>query len=63
MREMVRMAMDELNERQRMAVLLNKFEGMSYADIARSHGYDHASGEIDLVAGTGEAAADVGTVF
>ncbi len=36
MHEMVRMALDELNERQRMAVLLNKFEGMSYADIART---------------------------
>jgi RNA polymerase sigma-70 factor (ECF subfamily) len=34
MREIVRLALAELNERQRMAVLLNKFEGMSYADIA-----------------------------
>jgi RNA polymerase sigma-70 factor (ECF subfamily) len=33
-REVVRMALDELSERQRLAVLLNKFEGMSYADIA-----------------------------
>jgi RNA polymerase sigma-70 factor (ECF subfamily) len=33
-REVVRMALKELSERQRMAVLLNKFEGMSYADIA-----------------------------
>ncbi|MGQ9504136.1 MAG: RNA polymerase sigma factor [Thermogutta sp.] len=33
-REMVRMAMEALNERQRLAVLLCKFEGMSYADIA-----------------------------
>jgi RNA polymerase sigma-70 factor (ECF subfamily) len=32
--EMVRIALDSLNERQRMAVLLSKFEGMSYADIA-----------------------------
>jgi RNA polymerase sigma-70 factor (ECF subfamily) len=32
--EMVRLAMQTLNERQRMAVLLSKFEGMSYADIA-----------------------------
>lgn len=32
--EMVRLAMETLNERQRMAVLLCKFEGMSYADIA-----------------------------
>ena len=34
LREMVRTAMDKLSERQRMAVLLCKFEGMSYADIA-----------------------------
>jgi RNA polymerase sigma-70 factor (ECF subfamily) len=32
--QMVRLAMETLNERQRMAVLLSKFEGMSYADIA-----------------------------
>jgi RNA polymerase sigma-70 factor, ECF subfamily len=34
MRDVVRTALQGLNERQRMAVLLNKFEGMSYADIA-----------------------------
>mgnify|MGYP006354268065 CR=1 FL=1 len=34
MREIVRMALDALSERQRLAVLLNKFEGMCYADIA-----------------------------
>lgn len=34
MREVVRLAMESLNERQRLAVLLCKFEGMSYADIA-----------------------------
>ena len=28
------MALESLNERQRMAVLLSKFEGMSYAEIA-----------------------------
>ena len=33
-RDIVRMAIAALNERQRMAVLLSKFEGMSYADIA-----------------------------
>ena len=32
--EMVRLAIDALNERQRMAVLLNRFEGMNYAEIA-----------------------------
>ena len=36
MREIVRMALGTLSERQRMAVLLSKFEGMSYADIAQT---------------------------
>ena len=36
LRDIVRMALDSLSERQRLAVLLNKFEGMSYADIART---------------------------
>ncbi|MBN2577781.1 MAG: sigma-70 family RNA polymerase sigma factor [Pirellulales bacterium] len=35
-REVVRLALETLNERQRLAVLLNKFEGMSYADIAET---------------------------
>jgi RNA polymerase sigma-70 factor (ECF subfamily) len=34
MRDIVRLALEALNERQRLAVLLSKFEGMSYADIA-----------------------------
>jgi RNA polymerase sigma-70 factor, ECF subfamily len=34
LREIVRAALSGLSERQRMAVLLNKFEEMSYADIA-----------------------------
>ena len=34
MRDIVRVAIESLNERQRMAVLLSKFEDMSYADIA-----------------------------
>lgn len=33
-RDIVRLALGALNERQRLAVLLSKFEGMSYADIA-----------------------------
>ncbi len=33
-REVVRAALDVLNERQRLAVLLSKFEDMSYAEIA-----------------------------
>ena len=36
LREVVREALSGLNERQRMAVLLNKCEGMCYADIAES---------------------------
>ena len=34
LRDVVRAALASLSERQRMAVLLNKFEEMSYADIA-----------------------------
>ena len=33
-KDIVLMAMDSLNERQRMALLLSKFEGMSYQEIA-----------------------------
>ena len=33
-RQVVRLALESLSARQRLAVLLNKFEGMSYADIA-----------------------------
>lgn len=36
MRQVVRQAISTLNERQRMAVLLSKFESMSYEDIAAS---------------------------
>ncbi len=32
--EVIRKALDSLNERQRMAIILNKFEDMNYADIA-----------------------------
>jgi len=34
MQQLVRSALETLNERQKMALLLNKFEHMSYADIA-----------------------------
>ncbi len=34
MRDIIQLALESLNERQRMAVLLSKFEGMNYADIA-----------------------------
>ncbi len=36
MREIIRMALASLNERQRLAVLLCKFEEMSYAEIAEA---------------------------
>ncbi len=36
MREIVRLAIGTLSERQRMAVLLSKFENMSYADIGET---------------------------
>jgi RNA polymerase sigma-70 factor (ECF subfamily) len=36
MAEVVRLAMQTLNERQRMAVLLSKFEGMSYVEIGET---------------------------
>ncbi|MFP6657594.1 MAG: RNA polymerase sigma factor, partial [Pirellulales bacterium] len=32
--DIVQLAVGALNDRQRLAVLLSKFEGMSYADIA-----------------------------
>ncbi|HEY1068631.1 MAG TPA: sigma-70 family RNA polymerase sigma factor [Pirellulales bacterium] len=35
MQDVVRMAVQALNDRQKMAVLLNKFEDMSYSDIAQ----------------------------
>ena len=34
MRDIVRLSLETLNERQRMAILLSKFEGMSYSEIA-----------------------------
>lgn len=34
--DVVRLAIQSLNERQRVAVLLSKFEGMSYAEIAEA---------------------------
>lgn len=36
MSDIVKLALQTLNERQRMAVLLSKFEGMSYIDIAET---------------------------
>ena len=36
MREIVRQSLETLNDRQRIALLLNKFEHMSYTDIAAS---------------------------
>ncbi len=36
--EIVRLALESLNDRQRLALLLSKFEGMSYQDIADTMG-------------------------
>lgn len=36
LREVIRGALESLNERQKLAVLLNKFEEMSYADIGET---------------------------
>lgn len=36
MRDIVRQSLAALNERQRLAVLLNKFEGLGYAEIAET---------------------------
>lgn len=36
--DVIRRALDELNERQRVAIVLNKFEDMNYADIAEVMG-------------------------
>jgi RNA polymerase sigma-70 factor, ECF subfamily len=36
--DMVRQAVDSLGERQRMAVMLSRFEHMSYQDIAQTMG-------------------------
>ena len=36
--QIVRLALESLNERQRLALLLSKFEGMSYQDIANTMG-------------------------
>jgi RNA polymerase sigma-70 factor (ECF subfamily) len=36
--EIVRLAIDVLNDRQRMAMLLSKFEGMSYVEIGETMG-------------------------
>lgn len=41
--EVVREALDTLGEDQRMAVLLNKFEGMGYAEIAEVMGRSEAA--------------------
>lgn len=37
-RDVIHMALEALSERQRMAVLLSKFEGLSYVDIAEAMG-------------------------
>jgi RNA polymerase sigma-70 factor (ECF subfamily) len=41
--DLVRLAISQLNERQRMAVLLNKFEDLGYAEIAQVMGLTPAA--------------------
>ena len=43
LREQVRKAVMGLSERQRMAVLLSKFEGMSYADVGETMGLSESA--------------------
>ena len=57
MRDVVREAIGTLNERQRLAVLLSKFENMSYEDIARNHADDTASHQVVVIACAGEFAS------
>ena len=52
----VQQAVGSLNERQRMAVLLAKFEHMSYADIGDGDGHVAAGGEVAVVASPDELA-------
>ena len=41
--EVVRHAIDQLNDRQRLAILLNKFEDMSYCDIGAVMGLNETA--------------------
>ncbi len=63
MKEIVRLAIAALNERQRMAVLLSKFEGMSYADIAQTMELSPPSREVPFGAGPGQLARRVGALL
>ena len=63
LRDVVRAALAGLSERQRMAVLLNKFEEMSYADIATADGDVAAGDQVAVVAGPRELEGDLGAVF
>ena len=58
--ERIRTALDSLNERQRMAVVLNKFEDMGYAEIAGGDGAHDEGGEIALEPGADEPAGGAG---
>ena len=55
-------AMETLNERQRMALLLHKFEGMSYADIGESMELTPAAVKSLLSRARGEPARKTGGV-
>ena len=56
--EVVRQALETLGERQKMALLLSKFEGMSYQDIAEAMGAFGASDQVAALASPSELAAD-----
>ena len=51
LREAVQQAIGALGERQRMAVLLSKFEHFSYAEIAEVMDMSPRGGEVAVVAG------------
>ena len=63
MRDAVQQAIASLGERQRMAVLLSKFEHFSYAEIGEVMDMSPRGGEVAAVAGTDATARSAGTVF
>ena len=58
----MRVALESLGERQRMAVLLNKFEAMSYAEIATAMQLSPQAIK-SLLSRAGEPAGRAGTLF
>lgn len=45
----VRAALDRLNDRERMAVILHRFEGLSHSDVAEATGWSRSAVEALLV--------------